>query len=46
MGSEDYIKQKLVVADKDDQDDLTFFINPSNLDIGRVTEVGSLGVGK
>ena len=30
----------------DDEDDLTLLINSSNFDIGRVTEVGSLGVGK
>ena len=28
-----------------DEDDLTLLINSSKLDIGRATEVGSLGVG-
>ena len=29
-----------------DKDDLTLFINSDKFDIGRVTEVGSIGVGK
>ena len=29
-----------------DEDDLTLLINSANFDIGRVMEVGSLGVGK
>ena len=32
--------------EEDDEDDLTLLINSSKFDIGRATEVGSLGVGK
>ena len=32
--------------DKDGEDDLTLLINSANFNIVRVTEVGSLGVGK
>ena len=32
--------------EEDDKDDLTLLINLANFNIGRVTEVGSLGVGK
>ena len=32
--------------EEDDEDDLTLLINSAKFDIGRVTEVGSLGVGK
>ena len=32
--------------EEDDEDDLTLLINSDKLDIGRATEVGSLGVGK
>ena len=32
--------------EEDDEDDMTLLINASKFDIGRVTEVGSLGVGK
>ena len=31
--------------EEDDEDDLMLFINSSNFDIGRVTDVGSLVVG-
>ena len=32
--------------EEDDEDDMTLLINPAKFDIGRATEVGSLGVGK
>ena len=32
--------------EEDDEDDLTLLINSAKFDIGRATEVGSLGVGK
>ena len=32
--------------EEDDKDDLTLLINSTKFDIGRVTEVGSFGVGK
>ena len=32
--------------EEDDEDDMTLFINSAKFDISRVTEVGSLGVGK
>ena len=32
--------------EEDDKDDLTLLINSAKFDIGRVTEVGSFGVGK
>ena len=31
--------------EENDEDDLMLLINSANFDIGRVTEVGSLGVG-
>ena len=39
-------KDKDKDKEEDDEKDLTLFINSANFDIGRVTEVGSLGVGK
>ena len=39
-------KDKDKDKEEDDKYDLTFLINLSNFDIGRVTEVGSLGVCK
>ena len=32
--------------EEDEEDDLTLLINSAKFDIGRATEVGSLGVGK
>ena len=32
--------------EEDDENDLTLLINSANFDIGRVMEVGSLGLGK
>ena len=32
--------------EEDDEDDVTLLINSAKFDIGRATEVGSLGVGK
>ena len=39
-------KEKYKDKEEDDEDDLTLLINSSNFGIGRVIEVGSLGVGK
>ena len=39
-------KDKDKYKEEDNGDDLTLLINSSKFDIGRVTEVGSLGVGK
>ena len=39
-------KDKDKDKEEDYEDDMTLLIHPANFDIGRVTDVGNLGVGK